>query len=278
MLFGGIPAYLRVAGQQGTLEETIKQKVLEKGELLYNEVKILLQEELRDPSTYFTILESMARGATKVTDIAHRSHIEAKDLPKYIGVLQALGFVRKLHPPTERKPTTKKTLYEIADPFFLFWFRFVWSHRSDLELGRTETTVAHILRDKETHLGTCFEAVCAEFLQGVDLPFTPETIGRWWGHTRQKGEDGFLRREEIEIDMVGTNEQEKTILFCECKWQDNVDAGEVVRKLREKARGVAWHTTQRTEHYIVIAKSFRNRRAVDDVMLFDLRDVESRWR
>ena len=107
LVLGGIPAYLEVFDDSAPLYNNIKNKLLTKGEILYNEVKRVLQEELRDPSTYLRILDSISKGATKIVDIANKSLLDAKDVPKYLNVLQKLEYVRKIHPITEKKPKSK---------------------------------------------------------------------------------------------------------------------------------------------------------------------------
>jgi hypothetical protein len=58
------------------------------------------------------------------------------------------------------------------------------------------------------------------------------------------------------IDIVALNEQTGEILFCDCKWQDNVNSEKLYEELKEKAKFVKWNNKNRKEHYAVIAKSF----------------------
>ena len=43
-----------------------------------------------------------------------------------------MGIVKKEIPVTE-KITTKKSLYKISDFSFLFWFRFIYPYREEIE-------------------------------------------------------------------------------------------------------------------------------------------------
>ncbi len=66
-------------------------------------------------------------------------------------------------------------------------------------------------------------------------------------------------------------------MFGECKWQENVNSGEVVKELAEKTKNVDWENEKRKESYAVFAKSFSKR--IDEfggkkVYCFDLRDLE----
>ena len=53
-----IPGYLMQFDSNTPVWENIEGKILSKGEFLYEEVEILLREELRDPSNYMSILSS----------------------------------------------------------------------------------------------------------------------------------------------------------------------------------------------------------------------------
>ncbi len=247
---GGIPAYASRFAKKGVFEN-VDERVLAKGEFLYSEPELLLKEELREPSTYFSILEAMANAA-KLSDIAMAAHVNATDMPKYLKVLESLEIVRREKQVTEKKP--KKTLYFIEDNFFRFWFKFVFPKKSELESGRREEAFALIKRDFNAFAGKTFEGVCKEYLQEKrPAPFSE--IGMWWGaFPNDKGE-----KQAVEIDLVSIDEASKTILFAECKWQSNVDAGKILGDLKEKAQKVEWHGEGRNEFFAVFAKSFKEK-------------------
>ena len=91
------------------------------------------------------------------------------------------------------------------------------------------------------------------------LPFRFTKIGRWW-------------HKEKEIDVVALNGAIKSTIFCECEWRDNVDAAEIIKDLRGKAGFVPVESEK--EYYMVFAKSFRRRVGEEDVILYDLEDME----
>ncbi len=79
-----------------------------------------------------SVVEAIANGVTKVPEIANRCYMSAKDIPKYLQVLQRLQLVQRVVPVTERKQKTKKAIYQISDNFFRFWFRFVNEDTRDI--------------------------------------------------------------------------------------------------------------------------------------------------
>jgi AAA+ ATPase superfamily predicted ATPase len=259
-VIGGIPAYA-THFKEGKIFNSIKKNILSKGEYLYSEPEVFLKEELRDPSTYFSILEAMTSSA-KLTDIANTAGIHAKDAPQYLKILENLEIVKKINPVTEKK--SKKTSYLIKDNFFNFWFKFVYPRKSQLEQGHQEEVLKIIKRDLNAYTGLVFEQVCEEYLETKKpIPFTK--IGKWWGHSKTGVE---------EIDVISIDEKDKKILFAECKWQNNVDAEQILKKLMEKAKTVKWHDNQRKEYYAIFAKTFKRKNKLKNTLLFDLEDLK----
>lgn len=262
---GGIPAYaVHFNGKE--IFEAIKNCILTKGEYLYNEPEILLKEELRDPSTYFSILEAMV-SAAKLTDIANAAKVPAKDMPKYLKVLEDLEIIYKIIPVTEKK--SKKTLYFIKDNFFSFWFRFIYPKKSELEASKIKEVLEFIKKDFNSYVGRIFEQICHEYLkQKVIIPHTK--IGKWWGYSRD--EKNKERRME-EIDLITIDERTKNILYGECKWQENVDAQNILQTLKKKASLVKYEKNK--EFFILFAKSFKEKKNLgENVFLFELKDLE----
>ena len=270
-VLGGIPFYLREFDMKKDVYTNIIEKILTKEEILYEEVEFLLREELRDYSVYLSIIESIAKGKSRIIEIADYSKIKPKDLPKYLNNLITLELIEKIHPVTEKKKT-KKTIYTVKDNFFRFCFRFVQPYKSDIEGGLTENVIRKIKEHFNTFVGPAFENICKTILCNANfrnlLPFEFEKIGKQWGRIPKKIEG----KNQYEIDMVGLNEKTKDILFCEIKWKNNVDGEKILYELKEKAGFVEWHKEKRKEHYMIIAKSFKKK--TKDAICWDLKDLK----
>ena len=270
-VFGGIPFYLNKI-DNGAALDNIKSLILKKGEILYEEIDFLLKEELREPSTYKSILEAIASGCSKIGEISNKAKVETRDIDKYLKVLINLGYVEKEISPTE-KEKSKKTIYRIKDNFFKFWFKFCSPKLSELEIGREGEVFSFIKNNLNSFVGIIFEEICKEFL-GKNRIFEYKKVGRWWGYKRIDN-----KREEIEIDICAVNEKTKEILFGECKWKDNVNVESIMKDLREKIEYVEWNNEKRKESYAVFAKSFSKK--IDEfegkkIYCFDLKDIEKR--
>ncbi len=257
-----IPGYLNIFDGNKTALENIKTKILSKGEFLYEEVEILLREELRDPSNYMSILSSVAGGLNTFNEISQKTSLDKSMLSKYLGVLENLNIIGREMPLTESsksKLKSKNSLYVIKDNFYDFWFKFVYLNKQEIEKG-AENVLDKIKRDFEQYVSFKFENYCKEFLENQFYEkYT--SFGKWW-------------HKDIEIDILALNEGGKSILFGECKWQEDVDALHVFSELKEKAKFVDWNFGKRKENFVLLAKSFKSKPKIDGLLLYELKDIE----
>jgi hypothetical protein len=257
-VLGGTPQYQVWAGA-GPLPTVIRDRILRKGESLYEEPLHLLREEqkIRDPGTYFAVLAAIAAGVTQFNEIQQRAAI-AKNLDLMLARLDELGYIsrRQSLEPTAKRP---RGGYRIADPFFRFWFRYVFPNRSRLERGRTNDVYAELDTDLDTFMGLAFEDCCREWLGRYAPPDThpnSEHLGSWWSR------DG-----QVEIDVVGTTKNHYDLL-ASCKWSQAAKPsvlGELLAA-RDHLGGRATHAK-----LIIFARGFDQRlieqAALEDVTL-----------
>lgn len=153
---GGIPAYWLQFSMEKDFFENLKEHVLKKGQMLFDEVEFILREELREPRYYFALLQAIAQGKRKLSEIVNATGIAQPVANKYLGVLSDLRIVEREIPVTEEKPLkSKKGLYRIIDEFFQFWFRFVFPRRSELEMWRIDDVLKDIRLEMPQYLSTC---------------------------------------------------------------------------------------------------------------------------
>jgi len=244
-VLGGIPRYLEEFDPKLSVNENIREKILDKTSFLYNEPMNLLFEEFRDPSPYVSILLAIVQGYSRFNEIAGVSRIESHKLPKYLLTLERVDLIEKEIPVTEKKIKVKTTRYRIRDNFYRFWFSFVFGNKSMIELGLEDDVFIKIKRELNSYVGKCFEDLCREILFYADI-FKFTRIGRWWHRDK-------------EIDIIALNEHTKEILFAECKWQNNINPAKICKELVEKSEYVDWNKNDRIEYLAVFAKSFSKR-------------------
>ena len=260
-----IPGYLNVFSSDKDLIKNLKEKIFSKGEFLYEEIEILLREELRDPSNYMSILSSIAGGMTTFNEIYNRTKLDKSLLSKYLSVLENLGIMEKRIPITESyksKLKAKGALYSLKDNFFDFWFRFIYLNKQELEKGNPESVLKNIKSEIEAYVSRKFENFSIEALPYLKISNFSKA-GRWW-------------HKDKEIDIVALNEEKKEILFGECKWKEKVNAEEILRKLIEKSGYVGRNNKDRKESFAIFAKTFNkkiNKFEGKKVYCFDLKDM-----
>lgn len=210
-VLGGTPQYQVWAGA-GPILDVIAERILRKGESLYEEPLHLLREEesIRTPGTYFKILHAISAGATKFGEIKNQTGIDS-NLEKMLERLEALGYIEHRSPLERTGPVTGRGVYRLRDPFFRFWFRYVFPQRSRLERGRVKDVLAAITDDLDNFMGLAFEDCCRDWLGRYapdEIQGALTEIGSWWSR------DG-----QTEIDIVGLARRRYALLGA-CKWDE----------------------------------------------------------
>ena len=263
-----IPGYLTKFSPKKKVWDNIKEKILTKGEFLYEEIEILLREEFRDPSNYMSIISAIAGGMNKFNEIYQFTGLDKSLLSKYLYILESerLRIIERKFPITssiKKKIKSKNASYALKDNFFDFWLRFVYPFKQELEEGESDTVLERIKREINAYLGNKFENFVEAVLKETGI-FRFTKIGKWW-------------HKDKEMDLVALNEKAKEILFVECKWQSKVNALKIVRELAEKSQYVQWRNKERKESFAIFAKSFSkkiNEFEGRKVYCFDLRELE----
>lgn len=238
-VLGGVPAYLEQFDPQEELLTNIETHVLSKGEFLYEEPEFLLRQELRNPTTYMSILEAIAGGATRVTEIANSIGKNASSLSRYLKNLTQLALVERETPVTD---PDGRGVYQLTDHFLRFWFRYVSPNRGTLEQGRTRPVRESIAETLSIHTSVAFEDVCRQVVHTRSFPVACSRVGRWW----YGGE---------EIDVVGLHPDSNTLLLGECKWTTSPVSTGLFRELEALEPDVRWHGTDRTVKYALFSRS-----------------------
>lgn len=273
---GGTPAYLQRFRPEKTFEQNIKDEILDKNAMLYGEPRFLLMEELREPSLYFSILKSIAFGRNRLNEIVQDTGIsERHTVNKYLSVLRELYMVQREVPITEEQPhKSRKGIYRLHDPFFRFWFRYVFPNLSYLEEGDIEYVWQHkILPGLDSFIGPVFEQICIQVLKQRNrsntLPFKASRIGRWWD---RQHEIDIVAYDGGSAGVENAGAASGNYLLCECKWTAKPVGLNILEKLRTKA---AFFPQAGRIYYGLFSKSgFREelRDAAagrDDVLFFD---------
>ncbi len=215
-VLGGIPHYLKQFHDEIPLSENIKQNILTRGSILYSEVEFLMRQELRETTTYNTIITAVALGNTKLNDIYTKTQIEKTKLSAYLKNLLDLGILCRefsMADATKEKANVQRGIYRLTDNFFRFWYAFVFPNLSELESGDVDGIWDYVVHDKmDSFVSYIFEDICKQYLrlknQKNELSFHFTKIGRWWNKTD-------------EIDIFAKDAEGSHILVGECKYRNS---------------------------------------------------------
>jgi hypothetical protein len=224
-IFGGVPAYWERIDPSKSISQNIKTNLLTPNNLLQAEPRLLLQDFVSEPHNYIAILSAIAHGAHVVKDISSLTGLPSGHVSKYLSVLTDTGFVERRIPVTDRE-SSRSGRYHITDPYLRFYFRFLEGRQELLALGIQEQPLAEISRHMIDFIGTyTWEELCREWTMRAGaasvLPYLSDTVGSAW-------------TADTQVDVVGFNSMEKTLILGECKWTRTPNDRKPIAELIEK--------------------------------------------
>lgn len=182
---GGIPKYIEMINQDIDIFENIKNEFLDKNKFLYSEPRFLLQENVNEISTYFSILEVIAEGNHKLSNITSRLGINSSAITPFLKKLIDLDVIKKVSPITEKNPSkSRKGLYFIKDNYLNFWFKYVFPYQSYLEVENKEIVLDKLKSSFNLYVSFVFEEISKEVLMDYfsknNNIFVVKKIGKYW--------------------------------------------------------------------------------------------------
>lgn len=242
---GGVPKYIETFEPYTDVYTAIERCVMSKESYLYEEPSFLLEKEVQDVGSYFSIIKTIASGKEKQSEIASALNVAQTNLPKYLKTLIDLDILEREVPATEDKPEKSKMgLYKIKDNYIRFWFRFIYPYRSYIEMDNTDFVMQKIQQGfVANHAAFVYEDICRrEYMPALvadgKWDFTPTRIGRWWD------------RSDTEIDIVAVDENSDNVIFGECKFTNDPMDVDVYYHLLEKIEKVDWKKQNRINHFV----------------------------
>ncbi len=243
---GGVPKYIELFSPENDIYSAIKNLVLNQSSYLYDEPHFLLQQEVTEIGSYFSIIRTIAAGNSKLSAIATSLEIKATSLTKYLKTLIDLDILEREVPVTEDNPEkSKRGLYKIKDNFLRFWFAFVYPNKSYLESGN-ENAVMKKIKDGfvSNQVSFVYEDICRNKMWDMNAdgvwPFEFSKVGRFWNAN-------------CEIDIAALDPDGKNLILGECKyWKEKVGVN-VFRELEKKTEFIEWNKEKRNIYYVLFS-------------------------
>ena len=161
---------------------------------------LLSQEFSGEFTTYFSILQIIANGKTKRSEIDSTLH---KDMGTYLQNLESKYELICRLKPLLAKQNGKVTAYEIRDNFLRFWFRFIYPYQSLIERNLYALLRSNIDNNYEGFCGRTLERYFQDKMWETEQ-YTQ--VGNWWD-----------RKGQNEIDLIAINEFDHTGIIAEIK-------------------------------------------------------------
>ena len=213
---GGVARYVEQLMDEGavTCDKMLDAIFRRDSPYLDEGMAVLVQEFGKEYGTYFSIMAAIASGRTEYSQIKNEVGM---DVGAFLSRLENdYGLIRRKVPVFESEKT-KRSVYEIGDCFFRYWFHFVWKNMYLRELQRFDVMRSYAARDYEVFSGHALEQYFVwKFIE--EMKYT--RMDAWWD-----------RKGENEIDLVCDDEVSGQLDFFEVKRDaSRIDLHDLERK------------------------------------------------
>lgn len=249
---GGTPQYLAQINPKLSFDENIKRLYFRNSGYLYSEPFMLLQQEMREPTIYNSIIASIASGATRLNDIVLKTGEEKTKIAKYLKTLVDMKIIDRISPFGEEPGKSRRGIYQIADNCYGFWYRFVFGNQSEIDSGIGAALAEQMVFGEAlaSFIGKpAFEQICLQYLMRLNreqkLPFLATSFGKWWGADS-------VKHEETDLDIVMGDKQRNSVLIGECKWRNEQVSKADIEEWMKKEYLLPTYTDR---YYVFFSKS-----------------------
>lgn len=213
---GGVAQYVMMFSEYENVQSATTELFFNKNGRLFREADNMLLQELRDITTYASILRAIGSGSKDAAQIAKKVGIDGRGVFTYLAKLVDLGIIESFGNILPGKGKKEKR-YRITDMIFRFNYTFIEPNVSMITAIGAQAKEFVLNEKYSEYLGFVYEDVirshCFKYAIKQKLPFMPETIGNWWGNVLIDG-----KWCESEIDLAAFNDQ--SIVLGECKYKN----------------------------------------------------------
>lgn len=226
-VFGGTPRYLNPLDPTISLGENITTLLCDPDGALHSEPETVLQMELTEVDSYFSILESMASGNRRRNEIAQSAGIESTNTSYYFDRLETLRVIDKQYPALSDPARSKRTRYRIRDPVFRFYFRYLYGRPGQYELYGTDTYESRVKPELADFVSEAFESLCQETIPELYPEHRLTHLPTQWWYKRH------------ELDVVAPTDG-RTLIVGEVKFTNAPLGHDVLTTLEDTAKHIEW--------------------------------------
>ncbi len=160
-VFGGSPYISELLRPAGSLKENVIRTILNPSSAVYHYADNLLLSDLSIGSNMERILYAIANGKKRYTEIEERLNMTSNGLlSKQMNTLLNMELVSKVAP-INKANDSRKARYEITDNLLRFFYTYVYSNKSALQmLGAEAFYEEYVEPSLVTFISHRFEDIC----------------------------------------------------------------------------------------------------------------------
>lgn len=173
---GGVAKYVAQLMEDGckTWEDMLNSVCCPSSIFLEEGTELLIGEFGRKYQIYYSILQLIALGMNKQSEI---DSIIEKNTGRYLDTLEnKYSLIHKIRP-MWAKPNSQGVKYFIDDCFLMFWFRFIESNRSLIELGKLNLLEEVIRNGYQQYSGLVLEKYFRQLYGEMERV---TEVSHWW--------------------------------------------------------------------------------------------------
>jgi AAA+ ATPase superfamily predicted ATPase len=251
-VWGGVPRYWELRQQETSLTDALYAHLFSSFGTLTEEPLRLFVDDMRDTAQSYTILSLIGNGVHRMSEIAARLEKPATSLAGPLEKLVQLGYIEREVPFGENVKNSKKSFYQISDPFLSFYFKFVVPNRSLIELDKGNVVLEQLTQNFSAYTSYWWEKLCRQAVSGSLIDgHIFGFASSWWGNVS--------KNERIEIDVIAESIDGKVILAGECKWTEKENGTRLIHELEEKVKKLHF-----TKGKIIIPYLFLKNKPIED--------------
>ena len=256
MVLGGVPYYWSLLEREYSLAQNIGRLCFGSEGKLKNEFDDLYASLFENTQPYLSIVEALGQKKVGMTRLELEQTLNEKSsgtLTKRLEDLELSGFIRSYACLGKRE---RSTLFQLIDPFTLFYFSFMKDNNSADEhywSAKLESPVHN------TWAGLAFERVCLwhvpQIKQALGIAGVASQVYSWTYQPKDKDEEG------AQIDLL-IDRNDKVINLCEMKYFDSdylMTANEE-KKIRQRRSVFSTATKTRKAVHITLVTTYGLRR------------------
>lgn len=220
---GGVAKYVELLMDAHAVnKDKMIDAVCQNGSVFLNEgTELLVGEFGKRYQVYFSIMQLIANSMTTQSQI---DSVIGGNNGRYLATLEEeYNLIQKVRP-MFAKPNSQGIKFALYDNFLTFWFRFVESNRSIVEMGKSELLKETINKGYDQFSGLMLERY---FRQLYAEKERVTEVGHWWD---KSGEN--------EIDLIAIEKLDKRVTIGEVKRNEKKIS---MQTLEEKCANIRSH-------------------------------------